>query len=993
MIQHLIILPSFSDLENEMAEKDLLRCMDAIGRESHHLDKLASDWAIWDDTYAFVKNRDPDYITSNLQWASLEKVSEINLIYIYNRNGRLVWGEAYDSSRGGRLVLDTFSDDAMHKGHPLLRHRKITDTCTGLLLTEKGPLLVSSRPIVTSSNKGPAAGVFIMGRFLTRTIFDDIASQVRVAFDVKDLRRDTFSTHELMILNRLKAKPYVIQAQDDDYLRVYGAYKDIFGKQALMIQAKIPRNIMAQGKAVASLASVSLICTLCIVLGMVAFIIGGYVFEIRRRAFQVEALVRERTLELNTAKDEAEAARAAAVAANKAKSDFLANMSHEIRTPLNGIIGMAELAEVISTDAKQKNMIACMLSEASALLRLINDVLDFSKIEAGHVELEHIGFDLRYMLKDIQQSFGFQARQKGLTFRTQLSPEVPTGLVGDPGRLRQVLGNLIGNALKFTFSGEIAVNVIMESEIDNQLYLRFKVCDTGIGIPVEKHHLIFERFTQADESTTRKYGGTGLGITICRQIVNMMDGDIGVESEVGKGSTFWFTARFNRESDALRESVETTDTLSGLNLLLVDANPVSRDMLTENLRNWGCDVVVAEDEKEVMACLNPDTENPRIFDLIISDYQLCDVDGFEMARHIRAMRGISDIPIIILTSSGKIGDGRLCKEIGIQCYLTKPVTPADLLRAIELVRRRPIKRQKDGIPELITRYTIAERFQKKKRILLAEDYPVNQTIAKMHLESVGYIVDVVSTGKEALNQFRKNAYDLVLMDVQMPVMDGFVTTRHIRKLEKEGLPHPADSGPFGAGFGRTPIIAMTAHAVEGYRKICLDAGMDDYLTKPFKRRTFLALVHRWLQFVDLEHKDEAPMPNPIPRAIDELPITGAEDNSDANSTELPIQLEKAVREFMGDRQFLKETIMAFLKTGRLQIDVIQRALAENNADVIRTEAHAIKGGAANLTAFQIADFAHELEISGETGLLEDAGIHLKHLVTAFDDLEAYFDKM
>lgn len=967
-LQNWVILPSFTALEDELAQKDLRRCLDAIHREGHHLGKLAGDWAVWDDSYRFVQDGNQEFIDSNLQWETLEKSTGVNLVFICKPDGEIVWGEVYDTDQGGNIPLAEFSKEALNSSHYLIRHDSIDSERIGIMLTEKGPLLIFSRPILKSTGEGPANGVFIMGRFLTPKIIQTLSEQTHVRFSVKDLKTASFSMEERSLLKKIPNESNRILEKDGSLIRAYGMLSDITGQQALLITAQMPRDIMARGKSVGRLASFSVLVTLTFIGLFLAFIFTNYIFGVRRKTAYIEGLIQERTIELKNAMEEADRIRQRAEMANKAKTDFLANMSHELRTPLNGIVGMAEIAGNYSMDAGQRKLIECITSEAGSLLRIINDILDLSKVESGKVELEEIPFDLRAMIHDVDLSMGKQARRKGLTFDTAMPPDIPTRLKGDPGRLRQVLINLIGNAMKFTHAGGITITVDSTTDEGNRLHLKFRIQDTGIGIPKEKQAIIFERFTQADGSTTRRYGGTGLGTTICRQIVQLMGGDIGVESEVGKGTTFWFTVALSLQEAGSEMGFPMDEVLSGLNVLIIDENPVNRALLETLLKSWGSRTVSEADYEKAISLLATGNTPWGTIGLIVTDRRIGDLTGFDLAFRIRAMEQSKDIPIAMLTSVGNLGDGKRCKEAGIRCYLTRPVSEDDLRQALQLLMDCARKGNFESVGGLITKHTIVETFRKTARILLAEDYPVNQQVARMHLDGAGYQVDVAENGRQAVDAFMRNPYDLILMDVQMPVLDGFDATREIRAMESG--PDPAETD-----FKRTPIIAMTAHAVKGYRQSCLEAGMDDYITKPFKRTELLTMVDKWVR------------PAPADQKKNPTPVETTPTENVSNTSEAPMDFERALKEFMGKRELLMKTLTHFLESGKLQIETIQKALADGNAETVKQEAHKIKGGAANLTANRLARLAHSLESAASGDKLEEASATMKQFIMEFNALE------
>ncbi len=546
---------------------------------------------------------------------------------------------------------------------------------------------------------------------------------------------------------------------------------------------------------------------------------------------EIREQIAQAVLELERKNREVAEARDQALKTARKKSEILATMSHEIRTPIFGINGMTRLLLNTDLSAEQQDIVETINSSGEALLKTITDVLDFSKIEAGKLEIEIIEFDLRTAVEQVVSLLAARAQAKALELACLVHHDVPTSLRGDPGRLRQVLTNLLGNAVKFTEKGEVILRAKLADETDDTVLVRFEITDTGIGVSPEVMECVFQPFTQADSSTTRKHGGTGLGLAISRDIVELLGGEIGVESELGKGSTFWFTTRLEKQLEGAPTLPLPLGDLHGLRLLIVDDNAPNRTILRSQIISGGMASDVAESGPVALDIMRAATNRAEPYHLAILDMQMPDMDGIQLARAIKADPALATVRLILLTSFGQPGDAKAAHQAGAAAYLMKPVRQSQLFECIARVMGAPTER---AAAPLITRHNLQEEKSRAlPRVLIAEDNALNQKVAVGMLEEIGYKADVASNGREAVAAVSRIRYDLVLMDCEMPEMDGYEATAKIRQREEETARH-------------TPVIAITAHATDDHREKCLAAGMDDCISKGVKIGELEALLQRWI---------------------------------------------------------------------------------------------------------------------------------------------------
>jgi len=980
-IQRTLVYPSFDELQSNLAATNLVRVEGALESVVEAVNAMSADTAHWTETYAYLRGDNPEYPEHNFN-NHFYIEADFNLVLLYDLNGGLVWGDAFDLETEKPIPLEALFEKPLDPRDPLVHHSEPDSSLTGLLLTKRGPLAVSSYAVLTNESEGPRAGTMILGRLLDAGKLAELEAKTEIPFALRGVDADLGEAERAAVRALSSAGATAFHETGGDQLTSYKIIRDVYGEPVFLLRAEMHRAITAIGLSAVQVAVWLLLIAGGIFMAAIWVLLQRFILapvssltnhisqlresgdlskrirlargdELGTLARQFDAL----TGELEDAREEMTEARDAALETARLKSEFLTTMSHEIRTPMNGVVGMAELLMQTHLSEKQQRFARTIQRSADGLLTIINDILDLSKLEAGRVALECRDFGIRSLIEDVATTFAGTAHAKGLELVCEIAPELDAICKGDSHRLRQILINLLGNAIKFTKRGEVVLGVSIGEQRENIYWVRFTVRDSGIGVPAEQQALIFDSFSQGDPSMTRQFGGTGLGLAICKRLVDLMGGKLGVESETGAGSTFWLSVPLERSGMAATVWKLAPTSLGGIRALVAHDNPTSRALLERQLRAWQMECSSVASGTEALESLREAANGGAPVDVVLVDVDMPDIRGAELVGAIRADETIASVSVLLLCSVTSESD---LEQIGAQGHLTKPVRQSDLFDCISSALGHTGRRA-----DAETRQAGDAGRAAEMRVLLVEDNRVNQEVAIAMLEDMGCRYDLVGNGQEALRALESRHYDVVLMDCQMPVMDGYQATREIRRREAEA----------GAAQ-RIPIVAVTANVVEGDCEKCLEVGMDGYLSKPFRQDQLRSALDRW--------SGEPTLPAPTPAAAAEEapppPAREADADDPIDHTAL-----NAIRALESPRRptLLADLIRNYFEYSAELLEDLRDAIDEEDADAVGEAAHSLKSSSGNVGAQELTAVCREIEGMGREGDLSQAK-------AAFDRLgEAY----
>ncbi|MCZ6617775.1 MAG: response regulator, partial [Gammaproteobacteria bacterium] len=973
-VLNLAVFPAFQDLEQQLSRENLTRVELVIESEIQELKNISTDWSSWDSTHQYVLDRNDDFRRSTLVESALTSI-HVNVMGIISTDGEVVWNEAVDLDTGTSLDFSEVFLQPLSSDSAILSHDSVDSNFAGILMTRSAPMLFTSYPILTNDGEGPIVGTFVMGRLLGPVKLEQISLRTDVKFGLFAIGRDQLTPGGQRAVEKLLLSAETIFFDDqNEYLRSYRILDDIHGSPAFLLEVHTPHRVTHVGAAAIQAALVLIFVAIFMLMSFAWIFLSrsildpvlrltSHMGDIRKtgdlskviglqRDDEIGKLgeeLNELTNQLDVTRTELEKSRDSAIEGSAAKSEFLATMSHEIRTPMNGVLGMTELLLSSGLDKRQRHLALSAHRSADGLLSVINDILDISKIEADMLEIDLLDFDLLEVCEDAVEMVAESAQRKGLEIVSDFARDTPT-LVGDPTRIRQVLVNLLSNAIKFTDEGEVRLGQRFVHREDDTLEVLFEVVDTGIGIAADLLATIFDPFTQLDGSIKRSYSGTGLGLTISSRLVAIMNGELAVESEVGRGSCFRFNIALRISTHQAPPSVDN-EILKGIRALVVGDRDVNHEILQGQLVSWGVRADSARDGMEAIALLEEAAVEGDPYRIGLFDWEMSEMDGIELAGRVKTDQRIPDLPIMILSSTFVAIDSQISQNI-VNCFLTKPVRRQQLLNSLRGVLGGVNSPAPDS-----TVNTLKNRLG--GRVLLAEDSRVNQEVAGAALEVAGCEVTIAENGVDALRA-ASEGFDLILMDCHMPEMDGFEATRRIRSLETESrLP-------------RVPIIALTADVRKGIEEECESAGMDGYLSKPFSQKDLAAVLAEWLPVVSIEPTD-----SPAELQLENLryfDVTAVQQLFDLSKKQGKNILRLVVQQYRDQFPGL--------------LDVAREALENERRDQCADASHSLRSLAANVGATKIAELCAEVEREARAGSSSGLGGMFGDMEVAFAESQA-----
>jgi signal transduction histidine kinase/DNA-binding response OmpR family regulator len=1011
-----VVRQRFEQIELQDGREDMYRVQNTLDADLESLAVIVSNYAFRDEIYDFIEGKRANSMERNFSDDALNNL-RFCLVGIYRKDGTPVFEKWFDPTAGHSIPVPKAFRQYRTENPSLVVFSNENRRVLGIIMLSDTPLLVSAQPVLKSDASGPFNGVLLMGRVLDETEVKRLGNIVDFPLDIQPYFSDNLSSDYLQAKTMmLRSRRAVAIPLSDKEITSYAILRDVRNQPAVIIRLRENRSLYRQGLLITGYIRLSVIA-IGVVFGLIFLFslellvlrrllrldgalvkigqggdlaarvpalecggsdeIANLSLSVNKMLEALERAQREASARITEAVNTANRMAKEARAASKAKSDFLANMSHEIRTPLNGVIGMSELLINSPLTDHQKLYTRTITYSADLLLTLINDILDFSKIEAGMLELENVPFHLHDMVEGLVETFSQRAADKGIELICGIDPAVPAHVAGDQVRLRQVLSNLLANAIKFTEQGMVCLKCSLEQQADATVTLNFQVTDTGIGFSAKQRRRLFQSFSQGDASTTRKYGGTGLGLAICKQLVELMGGKIDVSSVPGKGSTFRFTVCLQTVNAGDETLALRYDGLHGLRVLIVDDNAINQDVLATVMSNWGMSVEIASDGAKALQLLERAACGGKPFSLALIDYHMPGMDGVRLAEEIKARTTIAHTLLILLTSIVRLQSAEELAAAGFQTLLMKPIRQSALFNAIiaTLTGAQAVEGALMSDITATTDIATVVDIPLDLHLLLAEDNEINRMVFREMLSTFGLECDMAENGADAVEAAKRQRYDIIFLDCQMPIMDGYMATRSIRKFEvEENVTHPS------------VIIALTANALPSDRERCLAAGMNDYMSKPLQRDVLLSMITRWTSdstgesgsAVHDSDDDDA-------RAALRAEITALEE-------QIPVNMDDLLKRCAGKESFALQMLTQFVERTRTEVVDLKEAIEHRDGVVVKALAHRIKGTAATLAAEQLRQCAARLEECGKLAEFDGARDSLAEFHLQLGRLTTFLDQ-